>query len=83
MEVALAVAVGMLCILCFIVGAKVGQTVHRGEKVELPTVSPTKAYREHREKKEAEQEQTRIDTILRNVEAYDGTGRGQEDVPGR
>jgi hypothetical protein len=39
------------------------------------------AVREHREKKEAEMEQEKIDTILRNIERYDGTGNGQEDVP--
>ena len=41
------------------------------------------AVRARREKQEARTEQSRLDTILRNLEAYDGTGRGQEDVPGR
>jgi hypothetical protein len=41
------------------------------------------AVKKHQAKKAAEMEQNRFDTILRNIEAYDGTERGQEDVPGR
>ena len=55
--------------------------VAKGEEIELPSVNPVEVIREHKAKKEAEWEQSRIDTILRNVEAYDGTSYGQEDVP--
>ena len=72
--------VGALSIGCFLVGAKVGQTVIKGEKVEMPSVNPIKAIREHNDKKQAETEQAKVDTIMRNIERYDGTGRGQEDV---
>ena len=72
---------GAACIACFLIGAKVGQTVSKGEEIKLPTVNPLKAYREHEAKKEAEMEQNRFDTILQNIEKYDGTGKGQEDVP--
>lgn len=68
-------------ILCFMVGAKVGQTVSKGEEVKLPTVDPVKDVREHLDRKEAEYEQNRIDTILRNIESYNGTADGQEEVP--
>lgn len=81
MEILLVLTVGALCIVCFFYGAKVGQTVSKGEPVELPEVNPMKLIQERREKKAAEEEQSRIDTILRNVERYDGTGYGQEDVP--
>lgn len=74
-------ATGALCIGCFFVGAKVGQTVSKGEEVKLPTVNPFEAYQHHRAKQEAQAEQSRIDTIMRNIENYDGTGNGQEDVP--
>ena len=81
MEILLVVAVGAMCIGCFLVGAKVGQTVNKGEKIELPKVNPIEAVRERREKKEAEMAQDRLETIMRNIECYDGTGAGQEDVP--
>lgn len=76
-------ASGAMCIVSFLIGAKVGQKVSREEEIELPTVNPFELYREHEAKREAQMEQNRNDTILRNIEAYDGTSRGQEDVPGR
>ena len=74
-------AVGALNIACFFIGAKVGQTVSKGEKIETPTLNPLKAIERRREERHAEAEQNKIDTIMRNIESYDGTGRGQEDVP--
>lgn len=83
MEIVLVLTVGVLCISCFIIGAKVGQTVSKGEDIKLPTVNPIEAYREHENKKNAKAEQERLDAIMRNIEAYDGTGNRQEDLPGR
>ncbi len=75
---------GTLCCVCFLIGAKVAQKVSKGESACLPSVNPIKAIKESREQreaqKEAEMEQDKLDTILRNIERYDGTGAGQEDV---
>ena len=71
---------GTLCCVCFIIGAKVGQKVSNGERVELPSVNPIKAMQESKDRKEAEKEQDKVEAILRNIERYDGTGKGQEDV---
>lgn len=81
MEVLLMLATGALCIVCFTVGARVGQKVSRGEEVKLPKVNPMEIAREREDKREAQREQDRLDTILRNVENYDGTPNKQEDVP--
>jgi hypothetical protein len=81
MEVLLLAVMGITNILCFVIGAKVGQKVTNGETVELPNLNPMKAYREHEARQEAEREQDRLNTILRNVEGYDGTSTGQVDVP--
>ena len=81
MEIALVFVVGAMNIACFLIGAKVGQKVIKGETIETPSINPMKAYREHEAKKAAQMEQSKIDTIMRNIESYDGTGRGQEDVP--
>ena len=72
--------VGALCIACFFVGAKVGQKVSKGEPIELPSLDPVKPIREHKAREPAEAEQRKKDTILRNIDRYDGTGLGQEDV---
>jgi hypothetical protein len=73
--------VGLMCIGCFLVGAKVGQQVSKGEKIETPELNPMKVYREHKDKKQAEWEQSRVDIILQNIDNYDGTSRGQKEVP--
>ena len=81
MEVLTILAMGFICMACFLMGAKVGQAVSKGEDIETPTINPLKAFREHEARKEAQKEQDRIDTIMRNIEAYDGTASHQEDVP--
>lgn len=81
MEALLLAIMGVANVLCFVIGAKVGQKVTKGEEIKLPTVNPLEAYKKHEQKKQAEMEQSRINTILQNIDSYDGTGRGQTDVP--
>lgn len=83
MEALTILALGFICLACFLMGAKVAQTVEKGEKIETPSVNPLKVYREREAKKEAQMEQNRIETIMQNIEKYDGTSNGQEDVPRR
>ena len=83
MEALLLAVMGLTNIACFIIGAKVGQKVSKGEDIELPTINPLEIYREREEKREAQMEQERLETILRNIEGYDGTANGQSEVPGR
>ena len=80
MEVLLILAIGFVCMACFFMGAKVGQAVAKGEKVELP-INPLNAAKERQTKQEAEFEQNRLKTILHNIDRYDGTSDGQKDVP--
>ena len=83
MEVLLLLVMGAVNIACFMIGARVGQKVAKGEEVKLPTVNPMELVQEQREKRAAQEERNKLDTILRNIESYDGTAYGQEDVPGR
>lgn len=82
MEVLLLAVMGIANVLCFVIGAKVGMAVSKGEEIKLPSVNPVEAYRKHEAKKEADAEQDKIDTIMANIEAYDGTPYGQKDIPG-
>lgn len=70
-----------LNIFSFVIGAKIGQKTAKGEKIEMPTVNPMTLYHEHKEKEEAKKEMNKLDVILNNIERYDGTEAGQEDVP--
>ncbi len=81
MTVFTVLATGALCILCFFLGARVGQAAKNGEVLRPPEGNPFRAFRERESRREAEREQRRLDIILRNVERFDGTGQGQEDVP--
>lgn len=79
---ALAMAVaGLVNIGCFLIGAKVGQTVSRGGTVELPELNPVKAARAYAESRKQTEEERRREIILRNIDSYDGTGLGQQEVP--
>ena len=79
--IGLVLVIGILCIVCFFVGAKVGQKVVRQETITLPNLNPMKAIEEHREKQETNKENEKKETIWKNLERYDGTSAGQEDVP--
>ena len=79
MEAVLILAIGFVCMACFLMGAKVGQKVVKGEPVELP--NPVKAIEKHQAEKEAKYEQSKREIILRNIENYDGTAYGQTEVP--
>ena len=81
METILLIAViSTLNIVCFFIGAKVGQKVVKGEELKAPTVNPMTIYKEHQEKKEAEKEINKLEKILSNLDRYDGTEAGQEDI---
>lgn len=80
----LVLVIGILCIVCFFVGARVGQKVVRGEEIKTPDISklnPMNIKKEREQKYEAEKEKNKLETILKNIERYDGTDAGQEDVP--
>lgn len=83
MEVLLLLVMGAVNVACFVIGAKVGQASVKGEKIETPNINPMQAVRDRQHRKEEQMKQDRLDTIMRNIESYDGTSRGQEDVPGR
>ena len=81
MDILTIAVISTLNIVCFFVGSKVGQMVVKGRDIELPTINPVKKYKEHKDHKEAEYEKQKMDIILKNIERYDGTANGQEDVP--
>lgn len=82
MDIILITVVGTLNLMCFLFGAKVGQSVAKGTEIETPTLkTPMKAMKEYQDSKEAKKELERIETIIGNIERYDGTGNYQKDVP--
>lgn len=78
----LVLSIGIMNILCFFIGAKVGQKVVKGEDIKLP--NPIKAIEETKEtwefKKEQEEENERLKIQLENIDNYNGTPLGQKDI---
>lgn len=84
MEVLLLLAMvlmGITNILCFIIGARVGQKVSKGENIEMPTFNPAEIIQQRKSREEAERHQNRLETIMENIRNYNGTDAGQKDVP--
>lgn len=78
MEALLIGVAGAVNILCFLIGAKVGQAVVKDREITIP--SPAKAVAEYRESREYKKEQEEIETMLENIENYDGTGMNQIEI---
>ena len=69
--------VGAMNIICFFIGAKVGQDVKRGVPLEVPT--PAAAIDRWHERNEA-REKKRIEEInMQNIENFDVYGSYQQD----
>lgn len=81
MEILLLTAVSAANILCFMVGAKVGQAVSKGQEVKMPELNPVKVVQHYQSEKETKREQERYAVIMENIENYDGSSIGQKDVP--
>ena len=65
---------------CFMVGAKVGQKVINKEEIKI-LPSPLKVIQEYKEKEEYNKEQERYRIINENIDNYNGTSLGQQDLP--
>lgn len=84
-NILLIATIGLLNVACFFIGACTVQKAGKGEEITAPT--PANLYESHkekeqerREKEEARKEAEKIEKILLNMERYDGTSAGQQDV---
>ena len=77
----------VLCLLAFnlfsiLVGVIIGQKLSKGREIKL---NPVKAIKEEiKDSKVSREENLRkrkIDTMLQNIDSYDGTGLGQKQIP--
>lgn len=83
--VLLAIVICLSNLLTFITGAKIGQKVAKQEPIEMPNLNPVKAVKnaiaEHKEFEKKQAEEEYYETIMHNVNIYDGTNAGQKRVP--
>lgn len=75
----LIVGIGLINVLCFLIGAKTGQKASKGEDITLPNLNPVEAVRTYEESRQQKKEEDNFNTMLENIEVYDGTNIGQKD----
>ena len=68
-----------LNIVCFLIGAIVGQRVLERKPV---IINPIQEMKEHIEEKEISKEEQRFQTIADNIDAYNGTSIEQKRIGG-
>lgn len=74
MEIILMAVMAAANIVCFVIGAKVGQAVSKGEELKLPEVRTER-------KAQMSIEDSRNAALLHNINSYNGTPNGQRDIP--
>lgn len=82
MDLLTLVIILLINLASFVIGAKIGQKVSNNERIEVNPVKMIKEeIQEHKEQKVKEEEDNYYNTILHNIDVYDGTSNGQKPVP--
>ena len=81
MEAIILLIVSISNIICFFLGAKIGQRVVNNQPVRIIDKSPIESIREKQDSKELKKQQEIDDVIKHNIDVYDGTSLGQKDIP--
>ncbi len=66
----------ILIFLSFYFGLVNGQRIEKKENVDIFTI-----IKKRKENKKVQEEQDKLQTIMSNIDAYDGTSEGQKDIP--
>lgn len=79
--IALLFLFGVFIILAYTLGLKNGQKLKNNEEIKMPEINPVKIVRNEIETFEQKKKQDAYDTMMANIDNYDGTGLGQKDIP--
>lgn len=79
--IALLFLFGIFIIVSYTLGLKNGQKLKKDEEIKMPEVNPVKIVRNEIEAFEQKKKQDSYDTMMANIDNYDGTGLGQKDIP--
>lgn len=79
--IALLFLFGIFIILSYTLGLKNGQKLKSNEEIKIPEINPVKIVRNEIETFEQKKKQDAYDTMMANIDNYDGTGLGQKDIP--
>ena len=76
----LAVFISLSNLICLIAGVKVGQKAHRGEDITVKIPNPVQKVQSMKDSQEYKRDREAVETMLYNIDVYDGTGMGQKDI---
>lgn len=79
--IALLFLFGVFIILAYTLGLKNGQKLKNDEEIKIPEINPVRIVRNEIETFEQRKKQKAYDTMMANIDNYDGTGLGQRDIP--
>lgn len=81
MEIVSIVAMALI-IVAFFVGIVIGNKLSRHEKIEIPIPKAENIplTKKHKELKQSTAELEKLNTILNNIDNYNGTAQGQKGV---
>lgn len=79
--IALLFLFGIFIIVAYTLGLKNGQKLKKDEEIKMPEINPVKIVRNEIETFEQKKKQDIYDTMMANIDNYDGTGLGQKDIP--
>ena len=79
--IALLFLFGIFIILAYTLRLKNGQKLKNNEEIKIPEINPVKIVRNEIETFEQKKKQDAYDTMMANIDNYDGTGIGQKDIP--
>lgn len=68
-------------ICCFLFGIHVCQKIQNGQEIKTPKIEPIKTIKEFNANRETKKEVERARIINENIDNYNGTSIGQQDIP--
>ena len=81
MDILLCTVFGVFILLSFVIGVRIGQKVNNNESIEL---NPVKVYKDYKDEEESKRQlkfsEEVMNTMLENIDNYNGTAEGQKDI---
>lgn len=81
MTILISILISTINLLCFYFGVRIGQKVAKKEEIKIEGLNPVKVIETINQSNEDRKEQERMRIIAENIDNYDGTGLGQQDIP--
>ena len=72
---------GAFILIAYTLGLKNGQKLSNNKEVTMPELNPVRAIQNEIEIHEEKKRQEQVDIMMANIDNYDGTSIGQQNIP--